>query len=96
MNQNARRNSEKEATFLVEILQLTEWICLPVLFYSIYLSPLSKGQATAGKNLSVNIPTIMYTCALPATSKNTNLIWKSDALALYLYNETGARVQTKI
>jgi hypothetical protein len=36
------------------------------------------------KNLSESIPTTMYTCTQLATARNTNLIWKRDASALYL------------
>jgi hypothetical protein len=47
-----------------------------------YLSPLSKKQATTGKNPSENIPTTMYTCTQLATAKNTKLIWKRDQSAV--------------
>jgi hypothetical protein len=45
---------------------------------------LSKKQATAGKPQKT-FPQTIYTCAQLATAKNTYLIWKRDASALYPY-----------
>jgi hypothetical protein len=61
--------------------------------------PLVKETSYCRKNSSKNIHTnneYLCTAGHCYEEKNTNLIWKRDASALYSYSQADARVQTKI
>jgi hypothetical protein len=72
-------------SLLTEISQLTDWLHWHARSLLCISLPSVKETSYYRKKPSENIPTTMYTCTQLTNAKNTNLIRKRDALALFLY-----------